>query len=304
MTVRALNKKTIKPISLSLLIAGFMGSAYAATPMPHTAQPGEQWVLQEDRSDEFATKDYDKWNFEPMSFGVWTWDESNVTVEDGIMKLSAVHEEHTRKFWDGCNKQAVDDFPLYFKSGIAKSKVKGTYGYYEAKVKGADLHPGVSPAFWLYSDFDRSLKEDGDVQYAEIDVVELQQDNEDVTHSDHNLHNVIVEDGKPKWMRPKPFPETNQNLHNLGFDPREDFHIYAVNVTPDDITWYVDGEQVGYKKNLYWHADMSVTLSLGMRGEQFTRWDCNQFYPVDLEGETGLPTTMEVEYVRVWVQED
>ncbi|QIA65619.1 family 16 glycosylhydrolase [Vibrio astriarenae] len=300
-----MTNKTSVSYKLSLALIGascVLSSAAIAEEIhqPHTAQAGETWVLIDELSDEFATRDMDKWNFKPESFGVWTWDDKNAVVEDGILKLSAVHEEHTRKFWDGCNKKPVDDFPLYFKSGMAKSKATGVYGYYEAKMKGADLHPGVSPAFWLYSAFDRTLKEDGDVQYSEIDVVELQQESDDVFHSDHNLHNVIVENGKPKWMRPKPFAETNQNIHKLDFDPREEFAIYAVNVTPEDITWYVNGEQVGYKKNLYWHRDMNVALSLGMRGDQFTRWDCNQFYPVDLQGETGLPTTMEVEYIRAW----
>lgn len=272
---------------------------------PHTAKAGEKWVLQEDRSDEFEFEDTRKWDFQPNPFQIWTWDKKNAIVEDGTLKLTASYEEHLRKFEDGCNEKTIYDFPLFFKSGMVKSKASGTYGYYEAKMKGAHLHPGVSPAFWIYSNIDTALKNEGDIQYAEIDVVELQQDEKDATHSDHNLHNIIVKDGKPQWVRPKPNPETHQNLHNLGFDPREDFHIYAVNVTPEEITWYVDGEEVGKKKNLYWHKEMNVALSMGMRGETFTRWDCNQFYPKNVTAEeAGLPTTMEVKYVRVWKQEE
>ncbi|MDR9828017.1 family 16 glycosylhydrolase [Vibrio sp. FNV 38] len=304
MTISLSSKRNLVTLLMSVSCF-FANTTFAAdAPMPHTAKAGEKWVLQQDRSDEFNFEDTKKWDFQPNPFQIWTWEKDNAIVEDGKLKLTASYEKHNRKFEDGCNEKTIYDFPLFFKSGMIKSKSSGVYGYYEAKIKGTDLHPGVSPAFWVYSNIDTALKNEGDIQYAEIDIVELLQDEEDPTHSDHNLHNIIVKDGKPQWVRPKPNAETHQNLHNLGFDPREEFAIYAVDVTPEDITWYVNGEQVGYKKNLYWHKEMNVALSLGMRGEKFTRWDCNQFYPVDVSAEdSGLPTTMEVQYVRVWNKE-
>lgn len=43
----------------------FVGNVFAADVLPHTAKPGEKWVLQDDRSDEFEFEDTRKWDFQP-----------------------------------------------------------------------------------------------------------------------------------------------------------------------------------------------------------------------------------------------
>lgn len=63
------NKVKLIAISLSLTL----GSAGVnAQPMPHIAKPGENWVLQTERSDEFDIKDAEKWNFQTENYGVWS----------------------------------------------------------------------------------------------------------------------------------------------------------------------------------------------------------------------------------------
>ncbi|WP_144207587.1 family 16 glycosylhydrolase [Shewanella donghaensis] len=271
---------------------------FAAAPVaPPIAKQNETWVLQVKRSDEFNNKDSAKWNFQPENFGVWSWRDSNAVVAAGKLTLTTRRENHTRTFWDGCNKKQVPNFPLYYTSGIAKSRATGNYGYYEARIKGANTYPGVSPAFWMYSTIDRSLTEDGDVQYSEIDVVELTQKNE-VRKSDHDLHNIVVINGTPTWQRPLQVP-FNHNQIILPYDPRNDFHTYGVNVTKDTITWYVDGQEIGSKQNKYWHRQMNLTLSQGLRAP-LTEFRCNQFYPSPQRPANGYPTSMEIDYVRTW----
>lgn len=294
--------KINKQVILLSAVAGLALTSVAAqaNPQPHIAKPGETWILQQKRSDEFDVKDATKWNFQTENYGVWSWRNENATVSNGKLKLTTKRETHNRTFWDGCNQQQVANYPLYYTSGVAKSRATGNYGYYEARIKGANTFPGVSPAFWMYSTIDRTLTENGDVQYSEIDVVELTQKG-NVRESDHDLHNIVVKNGSPTWMRPGSAPETNHNGYHLPFDPRNDFHTYGVNVTKDDITWYVDGVQVGYKKNLYWHRQMNLTLSQGLRAPH-TEWRCNQFYPSSNKSAEGFPTSMEVDYVRTWVK--
>ncbi|ALQ07969.1 MULTISPECIES: family 16 glycosylhydrolase [Pseudoalteromonas] len=293
-----LTNTVILPVSaLGMLL---ISSASQADMQPPIAKPGETWILQVKRSDEFDVKDATKWNFQTENYGVWSWKNENATVSDGKLKLTTKRETHQRNFWDGCNQKQLTNYPLYYTSGVAKSRATGNYGYYEARIKGASTFPGVSPAFWMYSTIDRSLTEEGDVQYSEIDVVELTQ-KRSVRESDHDLHNIVVKNGKPTWMRPGTFPDTNHSGYHLPFDPRNDFHTYGVNVTKDDITWYVDGVVVGQKKNLYWHRQMNLTLSQGLRAPH-TEWKCNQFYPSANNSEQGFPTSMEVDYVRSWVK--
>lgn len=293
-------RKYISNTLLCILAFGSLSESHANAPSkPPIAKSGETWVLQAKRSDEFSTKDSTKWNFAPENFGVWSWKNSNATVAGGKLTLTTRRENHTRTFWDGCNQKQVPNFPLYYTSGIAKSRATGNYGYYEARIKGANTYPGVSPAFWMYSTIDRSLTSNGDVQYSEIDVVELTQKN-DVRKSDHDLHNIVVIDGKPTWQRPLQVP-FNHNQIMLDFDPRNDFHTYGVNVTKDDITWYVDGEKIATKANKYWHRQMNLTLSQGLRAP-LTEFRCNQFYPSPNRPSAGYPTSMEVDYVRSWVK--
>ncbi|MEM5547191.1 family 16 glycosylhydrolase [Pseudoalteromonas fuliginea] len=296
--MKPINLVTFPLSALSLLILS--SASQAADIQPPIAKPGETWILQAKRSDEFDVKDATKWNFQTENYGVWSWKNQNATVSNGKLKLTTKRESHQRTFWDGCNQQQIANYPLYYTSGVAKSRATGNYGYYEARIKGASTFPGVSPAFWMYSTIDRSLTQEGDVQYSEIDVVELTQKRA-VRESDHDLHNIVVKNGKPTWMRPGSFPQTNHNGYHLPFDPRNDFHTYGVNVTKDKITWYVDGEVVGEKDNLYWHRQMNLTLSQGLRAPH-TQWKCNQFYPSDNKSAAGFPTSMEVDYVRTWVK--
>lgn len=299
----------------TLLMCLFLGAIIHTTAQvrPASAPAGTgRWEIKWNRTDEFNAKEVNKkmWNTQPPNFGVWSWADDNVFItEGGILNIRMRQETHTRKFFDGCNKQQVDDFELYYKSGILKSYAQGTYGYYEAKMKGAALFPGVCPAFWLYSDghpYDNMKP--GSVQYSEIDVVELQQAEwtkeriDDVFDMDHNLHTRIAnEDGKTvSWKRPGGFPEECRNEYRASFDPREGFHTYGVENRPDTIFWYVDGVKIAQKPNTYWHLPMHVTLSMGLR-KQFVKFQCNQFYPVkDATTTEGFPTTMQVDYVRTW----
>jgi beta-glucanase (GH16 family) len=192
---------------------------------------------------------------------------------------------------------------------MLKSYATGTYGYYEARIKGSPLFPGVCPAFWLYSRIEDTLVRPGEVRYSEIDIVEMTQrgdwveGNERIT--DHNLH-TILSNGKAgisgrEWRRPNDerYKESQANEYKAPFDPREDFHTYGCRVTSDTITWYVDGVEVGRKKNDYWHRNMNVALSLGLRAP-YARFTKKGLVPVEEQPASEFPTSMMVDYVRVW----
>ncbi len=263
--------------------------------------PGE-WILIPELSDEFdgATIDSQKWNVDPKDFGVWSWEPENVQQKDGALHLTMVQQSHRR-----------GDQELYYKSGMARNEKTITYGYFEARIKGCQRFPGVCPAFWLYSTGrdNRFRAKDGEtVAYSEIDVVELQQGEFDkktkihwpVTRIDCNLHAVLMRDGHREWIRPNTHPDLCRNAVDIPWDPRDDYHVYAVENSPEWIVWYIDGKQVAKKPNLYWHLPMHLTLSLGLR-QPFVRYVNGERYPVpEATTREGFPTTMSVDYVRVW----
>lgn len=277
----------------------------AALPGPvgnvFTEHPGD-WRLVPSHSDEFnaAAVDTSKWNIDPEDWGVWSWEPENVTQEHGSLHLTIDQNTHTR------GKQE-----LYYVSGMAKNERTITYGYFEARVKGCSRYPGACPAFWLYSrgPTNRFQARDGEtVSYSEIDIVELQQSEWDfeskqhfpVTHMDCNLHAVLQRDGQDHWVRPHSDPEMCKTAYDASWDPREDYHVYAVLNTREEIVWYIDGKEVGRKPNLYWHLPMHLTLSLGLR-HPFVKYQDGKMVSVpEAKTDEGFPTSMAVDYVRVW----
>jgi len=296
-------------IFLTLLLS-FSGAAFAEPPQSSqsTKPPSPQttagrwfptprvpippdWKLLSAASDEFnaAGLDLGKWESDPGSWGTWSWDPRNVAQGGGRLALTMVHAPHERA------KRT-----LFYKSGIVRSKAEVTYGYFEARIKGCHLFPGASPAFWLYS----LGSYPGRVSYAEIDVVEMQQDSGPVKRPrmlDFNLHGRIRQgNGSEVTIGPGKNPELCEHRWRANFDPRNDFHVYSALVTAKRIIWYVDGQEVASEENPHWHLPMRVVLSLALRAP-YVREEGGEKYPVPEKASgKGFPTTMEVDYVRVW----
>ena len=186
-------------------------------------------------------------------------------------------------------------------------------------MKGIPTFPGSSPAFWIYSLNEEinamGLKnsEEGNVTYSEVDIVELQQSEwihgsykkyDDANVIDMNLHTRVIENGKETWKRPGKYPELTRNKIQADFDARDDFHVYGAEVSKEKITWYIDGEKVAEKPNVYWHLPMHVTLSLGLRRPHVTYNNCPdglERCPVPEEATSeGYPSAMQVDWVRVY----
>lgn len=293
---------------------------------PEGAKEGTLRLQQKgNRSDSFNGKTLNKaiWQNAPKSLnvGAWTFDKNNAFVKDGYLNIMATQETHTRPFQDSC-WDGVAGGPskrvqrqLFYKSGAVRTIADSVYGYYEASIKGVDVFPGLSPAFWLYSDghpYDDKKDTDSQyVDYSEIDIVELQQadwrsptDIDGISDMDHNLHARVEEGGRIVWKRPKPNP-TDQLLHyRAPFDPSKGFHTYAVENRKDKISWYVDGVLVGSKVNKWWHRPMHMIFSMGLRrhlikfNSACQRADPNAKHVVS----DGFPerTTMQVDYVKTW----
>ena len=291
------------------LLAAFCLSAISATwaldPKPFGKvlnTESESWAFVADQSDEFEGElvDTKKWNIDTRDFGVWSWEPENVKQGRGSLHLRMQQKDHER-----------NGTKLFYTSGMARNDRTITYGYFEARIKGCSRYPGACPGFWLFSigPQNRYSAKDGEtVTYSEIDIIEMQQSEYDfetkkhfpVTRLDCNLHTVLLKDGKKQWVRPHHRPDLCKNYFDAPWDPREDYHVYAVKNSSDWIIWYIDGNEVARKPNLYWHLPMHVTLSLGLR-YPFVAYEGDQRIPVpEKTTDEGFPTYMSVDYVRVW----
>ena len=294
-------------ISVFLIWLVGVATAYSQTSRnvrPLSAKEGEEWRIRWDRSDDFNGEqvDWRKWNRKPENFGAWNWDnDANIEVLDGHVRITMRRLDKPVR--------VAGRRPTPYTSGMLKSHVTGTYGYYEARIKGASLFPGVCPSFWLYSKIDDSIVEAGACRYSEIDIVELTQRGDRVPGNeriaDLNLHTILSkgEPGIPgrAWRRPNDerYRASQANEVKMSFDPREDFHTYGCKVTPEEITWYIDGKEIGQKQNQFWHRKMNVALSLGLR-PPYAIYTAKGFVPADLTDTDDFPTSMLIDYVRVW----
>lgn len=288
-------------ILIACFLTGTLNTVIAQTVPPSPGRPLGQtgeWQMKGAFCDEFngTVVDSQKWKDVVPSWGPWTWESQNVRLKDGSLILTMTHEPHTRP--DGVKR--------FYKSGMIRSHLKRTYGYYEARIKGCSLFPGACPAFWIYSD---GKETKGEVRYCEIDFVELQMnelnretgERDSVHHIDMNLHlRTTDKDGNVRWVRPGTDPDLCKNAWVALWDPRDDFHVYGCDVTPETIVWYIDGKEVARKPNQHWHLPMNLTLSLGLRHPHIG-WVGQDMKPVPQAATAeGFPTSMEVDYVRVW----
>lgn len=167
-------------------------------------------------------------------------------------------------------------------SGRVYAKVKQgwKYGYIEASIK-LPKGKGTWPAFWMMPVNFRSWPADG-----EIDIMEEVGANANYVSS--SLHaNAHVHSNN------------TQVTHEMFLKGAEDdFHTYAIKWTHQNITTYVDGKvQLSYdnrdKGRDDWPYDdpFYIILNLAWGG------DWGGYRGID---EGALPTTMEIDYVRVF----
>ncbi|MFR9592364.1 MAG: family 16 glycosylhydrolase [Rikenellaceae bacterium] len=277
-------------------------STYMSTPYnSNLYEPMEEF------SDEFNNKriDYSKWDIPEDIFAAWTFKQENVKLDGkGNLLLTAKHDIHTRR-----NQE------FSFSSGMLRSKTTTKYGYYEARVKGADIWPGVCSAFWLYSKvLAKDIKDQrvDAISYNEIDVMELQQIARSKRMMACNLHVMVLKENNKgqlvnDFIKAGQYPSMGMNHFPVDWDPEEDYHIYACENRPDSVVFYIDNKRVASKPNYFWHLDegMYVTLSLGMRTPYETYKGGRQPIATTKEqaAEAGFPTDMIVDYVRAYTRD-
>ncbi|MFI3285695.1 MAG: family 16 glycosylhydrolase [Rikenellaceae bacterium] len=273
-----------------------------------TATPANSknlYVLDEKFSSEFeGAINNDNFVVGNRNWATWSNKTENVVVNDGNLEITARYEPH--------KSQRGADF--YFTSGDIKTKELTTYGYFEARIKGADLWPGVCPAFWLYGGLkggNDQNEEIGTITYSEIDIIELQQVPSSKNMLALNLHTGAIlqnEEGKPyrQSLKAGIIPEICKTEFPVEWNPEDDYHVYACENRPDSVLFYIDGKRVGAKINYYWHMPMTLTVSMGMRNpyERYVAWDRYAVPATEEEAiEAGFPTTMYVDYVRSYTRD-
>lgn len=248
------------------------------------------WILDESFSDEFSKSKLDTnkwWDFNPAWHGRKPshFARSNVKVKKGLLRLSA-------KNLDPKKVNIYDKARGYdkFSTAIIKSKNRSFYGYYEARAKS--MTAAVCNAFWLYDPLEESVKYREGEYSEEIDIFEVfgkanKKENQRAYYAAvHRYQTPYVESlvNKKKYKL-----ENRYTRLEVPYDFYEDFHIYGLLWTPDELIWYLDGEEVFRRVNDFFKRPLHVIFD----AEIMETWD-------GLPDPDDLPSTFEVDYVRVW----
>ncbi|MBN2048317.1 MAG: family 16 glycosylhydrolase [Anaerolineaceae bacterium] len=207
-------------MKIILILAFIVSLMLASSCQPQSAADSNDWQLV--WSDEFDGSEInpDNWTYD-IGGGGWgnaEWEyytdrEKNARIEDGLLVIEA----HKETFQG-------NDYTS------ARVKTQGlqtfTYGRIEARMK-LPYGPGIWPAFWMLGE---DITTEGWPVCGEIDIMENIGREPEIVHG--TLHGPGYSAGNSIGA---PF-----ELESGAF--KDDFHVFAIEWIPEQITWFVDGE--------------------------------------------------------------
>lgn len=241
-----------------------------------TAPQGYKLVWHDEFDSETLSEDWTHENWDPYHVNNELQYYRNIEI-DGIKTIEVKN--------DVLNINCFKTSDGKIMSGRINAKVKEgwKYGYIEASIK-LPKGKGTWPAFWMMP-VDVDWANEGWPKCGEIDIME------EVGYHPNYVSSSLHAEGHVHT-------NNNQVTHEMLCQGAEDeFHTYAIEWTSEKIVTYVDGKiQLTYAsdgtvKNYPYDKAYYIILNLAWGGD----WGGSQ--GVD---ESALPTSMQVDYVRVF----
>lgn len=237
-----------------------------------------QWKLfWSDEFDYIGLPDSTKWDYETGGSGwgnnEWQYythaNKDNAEVSNGLLHLRALKTDYDNKHYTSARL-------------ITRGKQEFHYGKIEIRAK-LPAGRGLWPAFWMLGS---NIDQAGWPDCGEVDIMEhvgFQPDSVFGTvHTAAYNHMIGTQKGKKIYIK----------------DPYTNFHVYAVEWSPEKMDFYLDGQQYysvanEHKTSAEWPFDKPFYLLL------------NIAVGGNLGGKQGVddavfPATMEVDYIRVY----
>jgi len=159
-------------------------------------------------------------------------------------------------------------------TAAVQSRETVLYGHFEVRAK---MMPAcICNAFWFY----HAMPE----RWTELDVYEIgarAPGKERKVHLTAHVFHTPESRTHRQWSDALEAP----------FDPAADFHVYALDWTPERLRWYVDGVLVREGTNPLWHQPLTLNLDVEIMEEWF-----------GLPAEGELPAVYDIDYVRAWTR--
>jgi beta-glucanase (GH16 family) len=195
----------------------------------------------------------------------------NIRVEDGTLILTAKpeevigHEGMTFPYTSGMVTSG-----RYYEEDLSDTRFSTTYGFFEMRAR-VPSGQGLWPAFWLLPDNHTSK--------PEIDIMEVLGHRPGVLE----LH----------YHYKKANGDVRQKGHEIETDDlSKNWHVYGLEWSSEEITWYLDGEELWRieERELISNVPMYLIINLAVGGN----------WPGAPDESTRFPAELKVDYVRVW----
>lgn len=254
---------------------------------------GKKWKLV--WNDEFEGTELDraKWDFRlhmmQRRHATWIEDEGVSLNGDSSIRFNLVKKDgefYSSQLQTAANymdrppeKPYTGDFrwPI---GTLAKPKFLKKYGYFECRCK-FQRQPGWWSAFWLQSPVIGSSLDPGK-SGVEVDIMENFKRNGEYSH---NMYwngygeNKSAGHSGPKFIDP---------------DKINDWHIFAVDWSPDGYVFYVDGQETWRFSEAVSHTEQFILISTECRSYRKNNQPCDELK------NAVLPDCFEVDFVRVY----
>jgi beta-glucanase (GH16 family) len=265
---------------------GCSAGLFKPQPTPIAPLPGWTLIWQDEFDGKAGTPpDTEKWSYDLGGSGwgnleheYYTNDPANAAMNGkGALVITAIKIDEPAESgltcWYG---------PCFYTSSrlLTKGKFEFTYGRVEARLK-LPYGQGIWPAFWMLGN---DIDQVGWPDSGEIDIMENIGREPDIVHGTVHGPGYSGASG-----RGGPYVLKEGNF-------ADDFHVFALEWEPEELRWYVDGQQFYSLKpadvNGKWVFDHPYFLILNVAVGG--RWPG---YPDDT---TIFPQTLQVDYVRVY----
>ena len=227
------------------------------------------WIAYPALSDEFNGRTLDGTKWKPTISG-WSGRQPGLTVpqnvseSNGTLNLRMVHQNVPASFLNAGYRN--------YTAPAVESLKTVRYGYFEVRAKA--MPSGASSAFWL------SAQTPSD--WNEIDVFEMGGKAPANPHQVFTTVHVFRVQGQSQiWSK--------AGVTSVPQSVASDFHVYGLDWNPSSIDMYVDGQQIRHICNTNW----TMPLNMIFDAETVPEW-------WGLPRYSDLPSTYQVDYVRVW----
>lgn len=199
----------------------------------------------------------------------------NVSVSNGTLKIKALQENLGGQPYTS-----------------ARIRTKGMHEFLYGRIEGRMKLPstsGIWPAFWMLP---TDSPYGGWAASGEIDIMES-------VNTADSMHGTIHYGAN--W----PNNQHNGGSLNNGTDFSADFHVFSIEWEPDEIRWYIDGQQYYSVTSDQWFSTAAQSNNRAPFDSQFhliLNVAVGGNWPGNPNGSASFPQTLEVDYVRVYQQ--